>query len=46
VDGRYGHGVLPETDVARVRRWVADRNERLPERARDQIRYELDVDPR
>ena len=25
---------------------VAERNERLPERARGQIRYELDVDPR
>ncbi len=38
--------MLPETDVARVRRWVEERNERLPERARGQIRYELDVDPR
>lgn len=38
--------MLPETDIARVRRWVADRNERLPEQARDQIRYELDVGPR
>jgi len=35
--------VLPETDVARARRWVADRNDRLPERARGQLRYELDV---
>lgn len=35
--------VLPETDVARVRRWVDARNDRLPERARGQIRYELDV---
>ncbi|GAC1312106.1 MAG: DUF3024 domain-containing protein [Acidimicrobiales bacterium] len=39
----YGFGVLPEMDVARVRRWVDGRNERLPERARGQIRYELDV---
>jgi hypothetical protein len=38
--------LLPETDVARVRRWVADRNSRIPERARDEIRYELDVDDR
>ncbi len=37
---------LPETDVARVRRWVDARNERLPERAVGQIRYEMDVDPR
>lgn len=36
--------LLPETDVARVRRWGADCNGRIPERARDQIRYELDVD--
>jgi len=35
--------VLPETDVARARRWVDGRNDRLPERARGQIRYELDV---
>jgi len=44
--GRYGQGVLPETDVARARRWVADRNDRMPEESQDQIRYELDVDPR
>ncbi len=35
--------MLPETDVARVRRWVDAHNDRLPERARGQIRYELDV---
>lgn len=35
--------VLPDTDVARIRRWVDSRNDRLPERARGQIRYELDV---
>ena len=45
-EGRYGHAVLPETDLARVRRWVAERNERLPQRAHGQLRYELDVDPR
>jgi len=37
-----GH-VIPETDVARARRWVGARNDSLPERARDQVRYELDV---
>lgn len=35
--------MLPETDVARLRRWVDARNDRLPDRARGQIRYELDV---
>ncbi|MFI5042764.1 MAG: DUF3024 domain-containing protein [Acidimicrobiales bacterium] len=39
----YGSSVLPEIDVVRVRRWAGARNERLPERARGQIRYELDV---
>jgi len=39
----YRSEVLPETDVVRVRRWVQARNERLPERARGQIRYELDI---
>lgn len=38
--------MLPEADVARVRRWVADRNQDLPERVSDQVRYELDVDAR
>jgi hypothetical protein len=38
--------MLPETDVARVRRWVDSRNNGFPERARGQIVYELDVDPR
>jgi len=38
--------VLPQRDIARVRRWVRDRNDRLPEPARDQIRYELDVESR
>jgi hypothetical protein len=37
---------LPETDLARVRRWVEARSARQSERARDQIRYELDVDDR
>jgi hypothetical protein len=38
--------MLPETDLARARRWIDARNDRLPERARGQIAYELDVDPR
>lgn len=43
----YGGPVsLPETDVARVRRWVAARNERIPAAARDQVRFELDIDDR
>jgi hypothetical protein len=37
---------LPETDVARVRRWIDARNDGLPERARGQMLYELDVEPR
>lgn len=37
---------LPETDVARVRRWIDARNDPLPERAVGKIRYESDVDPR
>ncbi len=37
---------LPETDLARIRRWIGARNDRLPPRAVDQIRYELDVDTR
>jgi hypothetical protein len=39
----YRVPVLPDTDVARVRRWVDGRNDRLPDRARGQIRFELDV---
>ncbi len=37
---------LPETDVARVRRWVEARNAWLPDRAIGKIRYEVDVDDR
>lgn len=40
------HAMLPETDVTRVRQWVETRNDRLPERAVGQIRYELDVESR
>jgi hypothetical protein len=34
---------LPETDIARVRRWIDGRNDRLPEHARGQTRFGLDV---
>jgi hypothetical protein len=34
---------LPDTDIARVRRWVDARNEGLPDRAVGLIRYEMDV---
>lgn len=37
---------LPETDIARVRRWVDARNAALPERAVGLIQYEFDVDDR
>lgn len=33
---------LPETDVAQVQKWCAAR---VPERARDQVRVECEVDP-
>lgn len=37
---------LPETDLARVKRWVDARNDRMPGRASGLIRYEMDVDAR
>lgn len=37
---------LPDTDIARVRRWVDARNAGLPERAVGLIRYEIDIDAR
>ena len=36
---------LPETDVARVRRWVTEQNERIGEHI-NQMRVEMDVDAR
>lgn len=36
---------LPETDVARVRRWVAGRNERIGDHI-SEMRVEMDVDGR
>ena len=35
--------MLPEIDVARVRRWVEARNDEMPFDARDKVRIELDV---
>lgn len=36
---------LPETDLARVRRWVGEQNERIGEHI-DEMRVEMDVDAR
>ncbi|MCB0977656.1 MAG: hypothetical protein KDB02_09375 [Acidimicrobiales bacterium] len=36
---------LPETDVARASRWVAEQNERIGEHI-DEMRVEMDVDAR
>lgn len=36
---------LPETDIARVRRWVAERNDQIGEHI-DEMRVEMDVDAR
>lgn len=35
---------LPETDVARIRRWVDARNDRRPSHAIEVIRFEMDVE--
>lgn len=37
---------LPETDLARISRWVEQENERIPPHARDQVRIEADLDDR
>lgn len=37
---------LPETDVARIGRWISQQNERVPPHARDQVRVEADIDER
>jgi hypothetical protein len=37
---------LPETDLARINRWVERENESIPPDARDQVRIEADVDDR
>jgi hypothetical protein len=38
--------VLPETDLARVHRWVAARNEQIPPEAKSKIRVEAEVTER
>lgn len=38
--------MLPETDVARVKRWIDSRNGEIPFDVRGKIRFELDVAPR
>ena len=38
--------MLPETDVARLRRWIDAKNDGLPPQARGEIRYELDLTDR
>ena len=35
--------MVAETDLARARRWVERHNDSLPEQAREQVRYELEV---
>jgi hypothetical protein len=37
---------LPETDLARIHRWVQKENEKIPPHARTDVRIELDVDAR
>ena len=37
---------LPETDLARIHRWVRKENEKIPPHTRTEVRIELDVDPR
>ena len=42
--GQRGMSSLPALDLARIRWFVDQRNERVPPHARDQIGIELDVD--
>lgn len=37
---------LPETDLARIERWVEQENDRIPPHARGEVRIELDVGAR
>lgn len=37
---------LPETDLARIDRWIKQVNERIPPEARDEARIEANVDER
>lgn len=38
--------MIPDLDLARVRKWIEQRNAELPPRARDQIRNEIDITDR
>jgi hypothetical protein len=38
-------GSIPETDLARIARWVDGRNEQMPAHVRQEIRIEMDVAP-
>jgi hypothetical protein len=38
--------MIPTLDLARVERWIDARNAEIPEQARDQIRYEIDLTDR
>lgn len=38
--------MIPEPDLARLRRWAEAKNSELPETARGQIRYEIDMTDR
>ena len=44
--GSYYGVVVPELDLARIRKWVDGRNAALPSRAKGLILYEIDVSPR
>jgi hypothetical protein len=39
-------GSIPETDLARIRRYVERRNDEIPPAVRHEIRIEMDVAPR
>jgi len=38
-------GSIPETDLARIGRWVDGRNDQMPAHVRHEIRIEMDVAP-
>ena len=44
--GSYYGVVVPDLDLARVRKWIDGRNAALPSRAWGLIRYEIDVSAR
>lgn len=39
----YSGSVIPDLDLARVRRWVDERNAGMPPEVQAQIRYEIDL---